>query len=88
MVRFRKWLLPLFRSEFFLSPRSTPPISWLVLAAVAVLLLAPYAGCHILTSAPSDPSAEQEGPNAGPAVAGESPQGRRLNDLDALLGQK
>lgn len=71
-----------------MSSRSIPPISWLVVTALAVVLLSPYAGCHILTSTPSDPSADQEALGRGAGAAEEAPQGRRLNDLDALLGQK
>lgn len=73
--------------EFFLSPRSTIPVSWLILAAVALALLAPYAGCHLLFSPPSDPGTQ--GDEAESETGAEKPaSGTKLNDLESLLGTR
>ncbi len=70
-----------------MSPRSTIPVSWLILAAVALVLLAPYAGCHLILAPPSDPGTQGKQVEAETG-AGKPASGTKLNDLDSLLGTR
>jgi hypothetical protein len=62
------------------------PISLYIVAIVALLLLAPYAGCHVITSKP-DPGAYQDsqGIVGQDAPARTSDGVERLDELDELL---
>jgi len=68
-----------------------PPIPVLVFCLVAVVLLAPYVGCHLVTSpVPPQTDARKSGASslaAAPQDSESSGQGGRqtLSDLDQLL---
>lgn len=66
-------------------PRKVP-ISLYIVAVIALLLLAPYAGCHLITSKP-DPGAYQDWQGAIGQDPPESMADRveGLNELDELL---
>jgi len=61
-----------------------------VLAAAAIVLLAPYAGCHILTSSPSDPAdfGDDQLNYAGERTRSAGAAAGKLNDLDSFLKEK
>ena len=69
-----------------------------VAAVVSVLLLAPYAGCHVVTSPPSALEMDQDfeeprldravnEPGAPQAPSSTAPSGHGLNDIERFLAE-